>query len=624
VRRYENWLLLSFLLLAFALRVYRLDGQEIWGDEAYSITIASWPLSRVVSPEVDTHPPLYPLILWAAIQLTGRSVFAIRFPSALAGLLAVPLIYRLGKRIGKEIGWLATGLAALSAFLVYYSQEARMYALPLAGTTGSLLTFWLAMERQRNERPVPPGLWGLYAFSSLVAVYSHYYTFTVLLAQAVFLLVTSAKDRRLSRVLPWLAVWGGMALCFLPWALEHRRFLQGKASARFAEWNLAKFWEIGSRTLLACSVGKTLPAVIRQWGWGVVGIALLGLGKMSIGGKGRMAGFLALALLTGLLFAWAVNPIMPFFEERYLLFCAPPFLLLVAAGLSGWKHYGRLWTVLGTLYFVGLNALALRHYHFDPVFRKGEYGSLMTHIRTQVQEGDLILLNNPLQRSLFDYYGPRDIPHCFIPRDVLLTEEEADRFLREATTGYRRVWLVDFGNPLEYDPSHRARGWLARHAYLGFRQDYLGATLSMFILETPTRIEHPLDIILGNEVRLLGYTLEPEVGHPGEFLFLTLYWEALRPMANSYTVFVHLMDGEGRLRAQIDSPPVGGTLPTSTWVPGDVIPDRYALSLPPDLTPGEYQLNVGLYLWPAMTRLSVMQNGRAGGDFVPLTSVEIR
>ncbi len=35
-------------------------------------------------------------------------------------------------------------------------------------------------------------------------------------------------------------------------------------------------------------------------------------------------------------------------------------------------------------------------------------------------------------------------------------------------------------------------------------------------------------------------------------------------------------------------------------------------------------MNVGLYLWPAMTRLSVMQNGRAGGDFVPLTSVEIR
>ena len=321
-------LLLCLLLLAFGLRVYRLDGQEIWGDEAYSITIASWPFSRTISRNVDTHPPLYYALLWWTIRWAGKSPFAVRFPSAMAGVLVVPLMYRLGRLICRETGILAAGLTGVSSFLIYYSQEARMYTLSLAGATGSLLTFWLAFHRQQQQERVPLWLWGAYTLSSLIAIYSHYYAFAVLLAEALFLVGAAWKDRHPSRMLPWLAVWGMMALCFLPWALEHQRFLGGKTSARFAEWNFAKFGEITARTLLAYGVGKTLPVAVQRWGWGVVGIALLGLGRMAAWGHRRIAIFLAMVLLVGLLFAWGMNPVMPFFEERYLLVCAPSFLLV--------------------------------------------------------------------------------------------------------------------------------------------------------------------------------------------------------------------------------------------------------------------------------------------------------
>ncbi|MBC7228001.1 MAG: glycosyltransferase family 39 protein [Thermoflexales bacterium] len=624
MHRYERWLILICLLLAFGLRVYRLDGQEIWGDEAYSITIASWPFARAISAGVDTHPPLYPAVLWGTIRLAGKSPFAVRFPSALAGLVTVALIYQLGRIAGKGTALWAAGLASASAFLIYYSQEARMYALSLMGATGSMLTFWLALAHQQNSRPVPPGLWGIYVLSSLVAIYSHYYAFAVLLAQFAFVLIVAAKTRKPLRVLPWMAYWVAMAFCFLPWMREHFRFLGGKASARFEEWTFAKFGEISARTLLAYAAGKTLPAAIREWGWGIVVIALLGLGRLLVSGKRWLAGFLFLTLTTGFLFAWTINPIMPFFEERYLLACAPPFLVLTASGLTGWKHYGRIWTVCGASFLICLNSLSLRHYHFDPTFHKGEYGSLMAHIAARAQEGDVILLNNPLQESLFEYYHPQAIPYRLIPREVLLTDEEAGRFLKEVTEGYRRAWLVDFGNPQEYDPSLRARSWLARHGYLGFRQDYLGATLSMFILNASTDIEHPMDVVLGDEIRLRGYSLKTTIGHPGGFLLLTLYWEALRPIANSYTVFVHLLDSEGHLAAQIDSPPAGGTLPTNTWAPGEVIPDHYALPLPADLASGQYQLNIGMYLWPEMQRLPVTQNGQVIGDIIPLGIIEIR
>jgi|YelNatPaOPRAMG01_1025707.scaffolds.fasta_scaffold19102_3 4-amino-4-deoxy-L-arabinose transferase-like glycosyltransferase len=616
-------LLLCLLLLAFGLRTYRLDGQEIWGDEACSITIALFPFAQVFSGNMDTHPPLHHMLLWATVRVAGESPFAIRFPSVLAGMMVVPLMYRLGKLIRRETGILAAVFAAVSSFLIYYSQEARSYALSLAGSTGSMLTFWMALYYQQKRESVPLWLWGGYALSSLVAVYSHYYAFAVLLAEAIFVIGTIWKDRHLPRILPWLVVWGGMALCFLPWAIHHSHSLQGKASARFAEWNFAKFGEITARTLLAYGVGKTLPVGVQRWGWGIVGIALLGLGRTAAWGHRRMAVFLGLVLLGGLLFAWGINPLMPFFEERYLLVCAPSFLLLTAIGLSGWKRMGTIWAVVGISFIGVLNALSLWHYHNNPAFLKSQYGSVMADIAAQAQEGDLILLNNPLQASLFEYYRPEGMSYRFIPPDVLLTEEEAERFLQEATAGYQRAWLVDFGNPQEYDPAHRARAWLARHAYLGLRQDYLGATLSLFILETPSGIEHPVDILLGDEIRLRGYSIKPEAPSPGDFLLLTLYWEALHPISHSYTVFVHLLSQDGRLVAQIDTPPVGGAFPTSEWVPGEEIVDHYAIQLPPDLPPGPYQLNAGMYLWPAMTRLPVLKDGQVIGDFIPLGSLEI-
>lgn len=615
-------LLLICVFLAFFLRLYRLDGHEIWGDEAYSITIAGWPFARAVSGNVDTHPPLYYALLWVTVRAIGRSPLAVRFPSMLAGFVIVPLMYRLGRAVDRGIGLIAAILTAVSPFQIYYSQEARMYALSLAGATGSIITFWTLWQRQRNSQPISPGLWGLYVFASLVAIYSHYYAFAVLLAEAVFLLVMAAKSRKPSYLAPWLVLWLGMALCFLPWILEHHRFLQGKASARFSEWSLAKFGEIATRTLLACAVGKTLPPEIRPWGWGIVGIGIVGMINMAVRKQGQMLLFLSLVLLTALVFAWAVNPLMPFFEERYLLICTPPFLLLVAAGLSG-KKSRYLWSSFGMLIILSLSGISLWHYHFDPTFRKGEYGSLMAEIANQRRGGDLLLLNNPLQASLFEYYHPEEIPYRFIPPGVLLTEEETERFFSETITGYRRVWLVDFGNPQEYDPLHRARAWLARHAYLGLRRDYLGATLSLFILETPAQIKHPMNIQLGDEIRLCGYSLGTDVGHPGEFLLVTLYWEALRPIPQSYTVFVHLLDSEGRLAAQIDSPPAGGAFPTTAWVPGEFVADHYAIPLPANLPPGRYRLSVGMYLWPEMTRLPVKE-GDQTGDAVFLGWIEIR
>jgi hypothetical protein len=148
----------------------------------------------------------------------------------------------------------------------------------------------------------------------------------------------------------------------------------------------------------------------------------------------------------------------------------------------------------------------------------------------------------------------------------------------------------------------------------------------------PPPVQHPVQANFAAQARgepsrtiaLLGYDLDPPEPGPGSTLHLTLYWQAQAEMEQDYTVFVHLLDAEGRLVAQHDGQPGEGSLPTSSWVEGEVIADEHPLDLDPDLMPGSYRLEVGLYLWPTMERLPVLDGaGQVQGDKVVLGEVRV-
>lgn len=108
-------------------------------------------------------------------------------------------------------------------------------------------------------------------------------------------------------------------------------------------------------------------------------------------------------------------------------------------------------------------------------------------------------------------------------------------------------------------------------------------------------IGHPLQVTVGESIRLLGYDLDKEQLQPGEAVTLSLYWQAIGCMETSYTVFTHLLDAENQVRGQKDSIPGSGTLPTTGWVEGEVITDVYDLVLDVDAQPGGYVLEIGMY-----------------------------
>jgi hypothetical protein len=138
----------------------------------------------------------------------------------------------------------------------------------------------------------------------------------------------------------------------------------------------------------------------------------------------------------------------------------------------------------------------------------------------------------------------------------------------------------------------------------------LHATLGQVVVEgtgrlfEPPTVGHALDVTLGDQVRLLGYDLDPSRPAPGGRVTLTLYWQALTEMETSYTVFTHLLSGDGGVVAQHDGTPAAGSYPTNLWVAGEVVEDAHVLELPTSLAAGTYTVEVGMYVLETGARLA--------------------
>ncbi|MCP4357703.1 MAG: hypothetical protein GY796_06775, partial [Chloroflexi bacterium] len=111
---------------------------------------------------------------------------------------------------------------------------------------------------------------------------------------------------------------------------------------------------------------------------------------------------------------------------------------------------------------------------------------------------------------------------------------------------------------------------------------------------------------------LLGYDLTDDnqnpisnLQSPISNLHLTLYWQSESVLSADYTTFVHLRNTAGENVAQKDQPPLNGAYPTSLWNPGEIIADEIVVSLSDELSPGEYELVVGLYDFRTGHRLAV-------------------
>lgn len=127
----------------------------------------------------------------------------------------------------------------------------------------------------------------------------------------------------------------------------------------------------------------------------------------------------------------------------------------------------------------------------------------------------------------------------------------------------------------------------------GFRREALVGTV--IVKETPPDLV-PVGAVFGEQVKLLGYTLDPPKPRPGSRPLVTFYWSPLRSMAEEYQVFIHGdAVGEDAPRIHGDHFPAQGRYPTDVWQAGEIVKDQFSIFIPPGFGAKHLGLFTGLY-----------------------------
>lgn len=191
----------------------------------------------------------------------------------------------------------------------------------------------------------------------------------------------------------------------------------------------------------------------------------------------------------------------------------------------------------------------------------------------------------------------------------------------------RRQSLQNLGIGRVIMHRHPLDDWGKEEITLSFLERLFGKAIfegsEVVVFEVPeakTEIANRQMANLGDRAMLVGYDIDGSTVRPGDTIHLTLYWRALADMDEDYSVFTHLLGEGNRMWGQMDSQPLCGFLPTSVWPVGKTIVDPYEIAVAPDAPPGEYRIEVGMYLWATMERVPIFdENGqRLLGDRVLL------
>jgi 4-amino-4-deoxy-L-arabinose transferase-like glycosyltransferase len=635
VNRRSPWIVVALVLCAFALRVYRLDFVSLRGDESFTVLFAAEPLPQLLEGirNVEPNPPFYYFLLRGALLLLGQSGFSARYVSAIFGVLAIPLLYQLGRalmpasRVGPLIAQpalLAALFLAINPYQIWQSQDVRNYTLWPALSLASLYLMLRALRENRKS------FWIGYAVTALLSLYTHYYDVFVLLFENAFVFLCTWRDRPLLK--RWLIAQVILAVLYLPWPLfaSSRPFSYEDLTA-----NVPGILGIVERSLSVFTLGETVPQIVATvllpvW------LLLLALGLASAFRRDRhVFAFLLLYLAVPTLCIFLLTQWRPFFRERYLNVIAPAYYLTFALGLAALVasskvthlRWGRALVAVGLGALVIPAGFSLGHYYFDPHYAKSpDWRGLAAYLEAQAGPDDVIIQNYPDPTLAYYYHGSSE--RVILPQrsavdqvgDLRVNRMATGKALQQLLAEHRRLWLLPYQS--EWDPQGFVESWLNRRARK-VQEEQVDAfrVVAYEREETPSAsIQYPMVSRLGEGIELLGYDLAADAGcemleagdatperltlhAEGCILHLTLYWRAWALMDIGYTVFTHLLGPDGQIQAQQDNQPQGGAFPTLEWFPGDVIPDEYALAVPADAPPGGYALEVGMYRLETRERL---------------------
>jgi uncharacterized membrane protein len=418
-RARRPWLIVwALVVIGLALRVVLM--RSIWVDEAISIHQAHISLGGMLDNlrSTDRHPPLHYLILWLTVRVFGDGELAVRAPSILASAALIPVLFALGRELfDRRTGLVAAGFATVAPLIVWYGQEARMYALfMLLGT----LALWAQVKVLRDGRT---RFWVAYAGVTIALLYTHYFAVIPIAIQQVVFAVAAWKRAKAGHPVRSLLV--GTWLTWLA-LLVAAAPLASFAAEQFSHSQAAGMGFGGAPSAAApLSIpgsSASLYAILSNFVWAIWGYhanstmlriaalwPLLMLLSLALMGQRRSAStrvVLALALgpVVALLFVGLVK--RDLFEIRYFIATVPMMMLLLARAVAGGPRR-RMPAIVATAVLGLTLVIGLADQQLNPNNpRDFDFRGALEQIRSEARPGDTVLYAPDYLRDVVGYYSP--------------------------------------------------------------------------------------------------------------------------------------------------------------------------------------------------------------------------
>ena len=649
--------LLALVLAAFGLRLFLLDGQSLWYDEGVTALVGQMdPAALTRWTAADIQPPLYYYLVAAWGRLAGWGEWSLRFLSVWCGVLLVPLMAVLVMRLTRHASaaLLAAFLTAFHPLLVYYSQEARMYALLLVW--GVIAGYCVVRLGEGERRPT---LWLAYVAAATAAIYTHYFAFFLLLALAIAYLIDVRTELRRG-LRPFILADLGVLLLYLPWLWVMVAQLRQDTSYWQGELKLG---EALAEVAISFTSGETVFEAQALWlliGYALVtAIALVGLWRAPDQRRTLRYGLLWLALPVAAVLLLA--SIAPKFNARYVMLALPGLIILWAGGLGQWAVQiavqnaaqdaaqtaarkpgaqrtswspGGLIAALSVLFLALGFGYANVNWFVNPAFTKDDWRGVTDFLRPRLQEQEAIALISGHAWPVWDYYAP-DLPALRLPDlstldvDAVLDFADTAIPLQESLdplSDRPGIWLIGWQDDV-IDPTGVVPAQLTiagkekglDTAYWGLSLRRYSQLKTHWIPDAPP-IDHPTDIQFGDALRLRGYTAIDN----GDLL---LFWQRVPGVEMDSADFVmsgEVYDAAGtRIGTLPDLPPAGFDYPAHRWPE-----ERLAMGVVPAqawlgeaLAPGQYSVTLRLYDDSGRQRTLVPTV--AGEESVTLAPIEV-
>lgn len=638
---------LSFVLIAFALRVFRLDAQSLWYDEAFSVYLAHFDLATMVArTAADIQPPLYYVLLHFWIALAGDSEFALRFLSLVFGIVTVPLMYVTARRLfDATTAHLAALIATFAPLYVWYAQEARMYTL----ITFLLLLSSYALWRALSAAPQSTLWWVVFTLTNIAATYTHYFAFVVIAFQFLYALLTQFHVQRSRfnlerRTWSWFLPLITTLVAFLPWT----PFVLARFGQDASYWRGAlKLDEALRHILINFTMGESvLEGVAYPIALGWLFVLLVGIvawfihQRSTVSGQPSSVVFCMLYLIIPLTLLLVLFSRNPKFNPRYLMIASPAFYLLLALGLasvSRFTFYGirNTLVLLPVAFLLFTSAYADYNIYFDPAFTKASFREVTRYIEKNIAPDEAILLTSGHLFPAFHYYYRGDAPTLRLPDEPTLNTErvlgyDTARVLNATLAGKRGVWLVLWQDEV-VDPNGLVpmflslRGTEQKLAPINFYH----VRLRHWILDPDARWSSEPEPRVRREanfqnlIQLIGYDVPtPTPADVGASF--NLYWRVLDTLDDDYHIALRVVDAAGNLWGKQDRRPAGYNYPSTRWKRGEYLFGAYTVPLLAGTPPGDYWVRITFYTQAHPSGLDVLApNGAPIGKTVTLGPIRV-